>query len=127
MIRTNDHLAYVAPLNEECATQRIAIAIAAAANVTPVELTPGYYMMRIAGGGADKTISGKLLSASAAVADTTLALPAAGAAEVASLFAAPADAWTPLYVHSSAKYLAVIWDGAAPDTLQLTRVYHANA
>ena len=120
--RTDDMLAHFASLSKNCATRRIAIKIAAAGNITPTQLTPGHYMCRLAGGGADKTITGKLLTAGTAVADTTLALPAAGAAEVAGLFSAPADTWFPLAVDTAAPYLAPLWDGAADDVLILTRV-----
>ncbi len=115
--------AIAAPLSARSATRRITLAVAAATNVTPTQLKPGYYQCRVANGAADETVTGKLLAAATAVADSTLGLPAADAAEVEGLFAAPADAWFLLSVEPEAPYLAAIWDGAADSELILTRVY----
>src|SRR4051812_12483811 len=120
--RDDDKLAFLAPLNSGCETRRLTMKKIAGFNITPVQMTPGYYQCRCAGGTAASTITFSYQTSASVVADTTLTMPAAGAAATSGLNAAPADAWFSLFIHSDAAFLAVAWDGAADDVLILTRM-----
>lgn len=123
MSRTDDQLAHFAALSAYGATRVLTLKKIAAINITPVLLTPGHYQVRVPNGTSASTVTFLWKTAATAIADTTLTLPAAGAAETAGLAAMPADAWTTIYVDPAAKYLACAWDGAADSTLILTRVH----
>lgn len=121
-MRADDKLAFFAALARQGATRVLTLKQLAAGNQTPVQLAAGHYMARSAGGTASSTISLSWQATNAAVLDSALALPAAGAAEVANLQTAPGDAWFLLYVSPEYPYLACGWDAAAA-TLILTRVF----
>ncbi len=124
MARPEDKVAFVAPLaaGQGQATQVLTLTKITGVNITPVEVAPGYYQFRCPEGTSADTITMLLRTSTAVVADTALTLPAAGAAEVPGLLAAPGDGYLPLYVSNEARFLACAWDGAATSTLILTRV-----
>lgn len=122
MAYVDDGRAQAAPLARGYATRVLTLTKIVGVNITPVEMTPGYYQCRVPNGTSADTVTMLAKTVVTDVADTALTLPAGNAAAVADLMAAPGDAWFLLHIDSNNPFLACAWNGAADSTLIMTRV-----